>query len=432
MKLWWKIWWTALAAKLLLTAWLPLSPDEAYYLVWAKHLQLSYFDHPPMVAWLMWLGAKITPFALRWPAVIVGHVGLIFWSKTFAKWLSKEQQVWWLSLALLMPLVGPGSLIVTPDLPLLATWGLSLFATQRFIAQPNWSRAILLGIALGLTGLSKYHAALLPPIILFWWCENRKFREILQWIIPVTITALLVLLPVIVWNYQHDWISFKFQIAHGLGRPWKPSWTSDYFLAQIGLLFPIILWAAWSSRREKTLLFAAVFPLIFFALTSFRGYVEANWPIPSHPVVLAMAVLSLPRFSKLLKFTGGLWAALIGLILVLLAMPQWPNQLKKTKLFELREYEQLALASQNYSPLYARSYQMASWLSYRRSEPIYKLRGMNRRDFYDSLEQSQPTGSSFYLIIRTNDQVPSEYKLWVSEKMMTLEPDFEIWRLVQP
>ncbi len=432
MSPWWKIWWVALAVKLALTGWLPLSPDEAYYLVWANHLQLSYFDHPPMVAWLMWLGSILTPFAVRWPAVVLGHLGLVIWSRLFARWFSPKQQLWWLCLALFMPLIGPGSLIVTPDLPLFVTWGLTLLAAQRFIDQPQLKSAILLGLSLGLTALSKYHAILLLPIIALWWRQHRPFRETLRWLVPLGITVLILLSPVLIWNYQHDWASFRFQISHGLGRNWKPSWTSEYLLAQLGLLFPTVLWAAWHARKEKAFLIASMLPLIFFGLTSFRGYVEANWPLPSHPMILGMAVLALPRFSKWLMGTVVLWAGLLTAIIILFALPNWPAALEKTKLFELREFETLAQTSAEFSPLYARSYQMASWLSYRWKRPIYKLSEMNRRDFFDSLSESTPQEDSFYLIVQPDDVVPPAYQSWSKIVVKEIGQKFEIWQLVKP
>jgi len=69
--------WTLLgllvASSLILTAVLPLADDEVYYWCWAKPLQFSYFDHPPMTACLIRVSTTLfgdTPFGLRVPACL--------------------------------------------------------------------------------------------------------------------------------------------------------------------------------------------------------------------------------------------------------------------------------------------------------------------------------------------------------------------------
>jgi 4-amino-4-deoxy-L-arabinose transferase-like glycosyltransferase len=56
------------AVRLLAAAAIPLTEDEAYYRLWAQHPQLGYYDHPPMIAWWIWLGERLggdTPFGIR-------------------------------------------------------------------------------------------------------------------------------------------------------------------------------------------------------------------------------------------------------------------------------------------------------------------------------------------------------------------------------
>ena len=33
--------------------WVELAPDEAYYYTWSRNLQWGYYDHPPMVGFLI-------------------------------------------------------------------------------------------------------------------------------------------------------------------------------------------------------------------------------------------------------------------------------------------------------------------------------------------------------------------------------------------
>src|SRR6266568_4956431 len=43
----------------LAAAWTPLTFDEAYYWMWSKHLAFGYYDHPPMVAFVIRAGTLI-------------------------------------------------------------------------------------------------------------------------------------------------------------------------------------------------------------------------------------------------------------------------------------------------------------------------------------------------------------------------------------
>lgn len=435
MKLWWRIWWLILALKLVLGAWLPLTPDEAYYWVWSQHPQLSYYDHPPMVAWLMWLGHLLPVWATRWPGILLAHAGLYFWLKVFSPFLSPRLQILWLILISLMPLTGPGSLIVTPDLPLMFSWGLSLWAFQKMLKSGgDVTSALRLGAALGLGILSKYHIALIGPVLLAWWfCEKPSFRW-RRWL-PWTLLAMVVVAtPVWLWNWQNDWASIRFQLSHGLGRPsWKTSWTYEYVLAQIALIFPTLLWLALKSQAPRYLKVAAWFPLIFFFFTSFRGYVEANWPLVAHPVIVGIGLMTTAQhLRRYIVPPLVLWASGLIFILVICALPQWPYWAAKTKLNDLRGYDVLNSKSLSLAPLYAPTYQIASLLSFRQQRSVMKLRGMNRHDFFDSLPESIPTTDHIYLVMRKSDGLPTMWQAWQKSQVIPIDEKFDIWEMQRP
>ena len=44
-----------LAIKFYLAWLIPLSGDEAYFVVWAHHPDFGYYDHPPMAGWFLQL-----------------------------------------------------------------------------------------------------------------------------------------------------------------------------------------------------------------------------------------------------------------------------------------------------------------------------------------------------------------------------------------
>src|SRR5690606_24773125 len=130
------------------------------------------------------------------------------------------------------------------------------------------------------------------------------------------------------------------------------------------------------------------FPVLFFRFTPRKAYVGPNWPFMAYPPFLAMAVMAGPGI-RLQKITRGIWSGVLLVILGLVITRYSPFS-KPIKSREFFEFEELYGVAREKSPLFARSYQMASRLSFEMKKPIYKLRGFNRRDAYDFWEGSLP------------------------------------------
>lgn len=433
-----KVFWFSVVIKFILSAALPLTNDEAYYWVWSKHMQLSFYDHPPMVAWLFWLGDKIGIYGsmVRWPGVLLGSGTLALWLLILKPFFSDAQRMYWLLLALFSPLIGGTNLVVTPDLPLLFFYALSLWTFYQWRKVSHWGWALAFGLSTGLGFSSKYVMVLfglsLFPLILASAQLRRPFLRQSGWIIFGLVAGSS---PVWLWNLMHDFASFKFQADHGLGAAiWKPSWTIEYVLSQVGLIFPLIFyWAVRSQGRLPAIFHLLAWtPLVFFFFTTFRGYVEANWPIVAYPPLFALAVAAWPRNIRGLQITLILWSSLLtGLAVVIFTQPTWS---KTFKFREFHQFDDLVPAVQGIQPLYARSYQMAAKLHFALKEPVFKLKGMNRKDFYDYLPESQPTSKIFYLAVEKNDLLPVAYTA-MGYKIVHVKPvndQFEVWRVQAP
>ncbi len=105
------LYFSSLLIKLVIAAVVPLSFDESYYWVWSKNLQLSYFDHPGMVAWLFRIGNIFEQLghAVRWPAVILGHLTILVWINILKKLTFSDNKIFiWVLVCLFSPLLGPG------------------------------------------------------------------------------------------------------------------------------------------------------------------------------------------------------------------------------------------------------------------------------------------------------------------------------------
>lgn len=201
----------------------PVIQDEAYYAVWAHHLAWGYFDHPPMVALL---GQMIhffpgSAFALRLGTLGTGILTILGAIKLF-RVLGLERG-WALPAGLLLlygNLLGiVFGFLATPDTGLMLAWGVALHEAAVALTRDE-RRWITAGLATGCGILAKYTMLLIGPVFL--WALIRDTRPGQKrglkspWPYAGGLAALLVCLPHLVWNAQHDWITFRFQLRHGL------------------------------------------------------------------------------------------------------------------------------------------------------------------------------------------------------------------------
>ena len=184
-----------------------LTDNEAYYWSWSLKPDLSYFDHPPLHAWgLTFLGNFLpkSNLAVRLPALL----GLWVTTYYYIKSASRFNVSWRLPLALIIsaPVFFVFSWISLPDVLLFPLCLITIDLTyKRYYS--------LAGLTYGLALLAKWHAILLVPGLIFLIIiqESTNFRRFLNLSIAMTITGLLQL-PVLLWNWQHDWISLKYHL----------------------------------------------------------------------------------------------------------------------------------------------------------------------------------------------------------------------------
>lgn len=425
-----KLWLLGGIFKILLAALLPLSADEAYYWVWSQNLQLSYFDHPGMIAWLLKLGQVLESVGLvRWPIVVLGHFTVLIWYFLLKNHANEKSLLWFLSLFLFSPLIGFGSIIATPDVPVLFFWSLSAFLFTRALDSSRALSYTLLGLTLGLGFCSKYHIVLLVPAFVIYLSLQKKWSQVKFKNIACLVAAGFVFsLPVLIWNYQNGFASFKFQMDHGMGRShWDPYWTWSYLLGSFFLCFPPFLWLVFKRQKSDLLIYLKIltlFPLGFFLFTSFRGHVELNWPIVAMPSLFALAALTNTR-PYWIQIHNVFW----GTLVLILTVNHWYPVFKKIpdRLNEESYYRPLVAWTQTQQPTYASTYQMASILWYMSKNPIYKLPQMSRIDYYDKINNPLPE-KPFYLLRETEASLPA----WIREQSFVIEnrqrinQDFEL------
>lgn len=305
----------AALVRLFFAWWIPLFPDETYYWDWSRHLAGGYFDHPPLIAVLIRVGTLVggaTPLGVRFFPVVAGAVAS-FAAVGIARRLSGDKAARSAAIVFaLMPLAASGLVLATPDAPLLAASAVALYFVVRALQSPIRSRASFLwwcaaGAVLGLAFASKYTSILLPVGLLVAVLVRPSLRARLAEPGPYVACALatFVFLPVLHWNAGHDWISFRFQIQHGLGTPKGSALQRELelFGGQLGLVSPILFLlaadAVWrAARRPVTdahfaLAVVALVSWGFFVYSALRRPVEANWPAPSYvPAVALLAAIA--------------------------------------------------------------------------------------------------------------------------------------------
>jgi dolichol-phosphate mannosyltransferase len=192
------------------------APQEAYYWNYSQHPALSYFDHPPMTAYLIRFFTLIfgdNAFGIHFTAIFISVILSIVLFHFIAGLYDKRIAFYTVLASSTAFIFALGSIIITPDGPLLLFWLLFMMAFYRAISQNDLKWWLISGVFLGAAMTSKYTAAfagLGAAIYLFISPERRKhFSTIGPYL--MIFTAFIVFLPVIIWNSQNDWASFRFQ-----------------------------------------------------------------------------------------------------------------------------------------------------------------------------------------------------------------------------
>src|SRR5437868_3410306 len=222
--------------RLVAAAFTPLTFDEAYYWTWSKHLAGGYYDHPPMVAILIRFGTLIagdTELGVRLVSVLLAVPMSLAVYRTAELLFGGRRLAASATILLNVTLMAAiGTMIVTPDAPLLVASSFVLFYLAKVLATGRGAWWLAVGAAVGLALLSKYTALFFGPAILIWLIAVPKLRRwlISPWPYLGGSVAFALFSPVILWNADHQWVSF----AKQLGR----ARIEDFTLAYIGELIP--------------------------------------------------------------------------------------------------------------------------------------------------------------------------------------------------
>jgi undecaprenyl-diphosphatase len=306
---------------------LDLSPDEAYYWEWSRHLDLSYYSKGPLIAYLIrglttLFGASA--FSIRLGAVMINLLGAWLLCRFGRECFGDRRVGFWSALALqVIPLFAAGALLMTIDPPFFLFWLIALIALYRAMVKGVASYWLAAGAALGFGLLAKYTMLFVLPSVALYLSVTPEAR---RWIRhPAPYLGLLIALglfaPVLVWNARHGWASFSHVASDGIGRGAEIIHVAQFFLGQVGVLTPLmagaLAWGAWIGWREGVIgrrepyrfLMAFVLPIFFtYLLVSIQTKVQANWPaamyLPLMLITVAAFVARWPHWGLVRRRVG--------------------------------------------------------------------------------------------------------------------------------
>ena len=385
-----KIFLVTFALTLLLKLWLaagfPMTGDEAFFLQWGLFPDWGYYDHPPMVGWMLHLLSRLSTEALvlrsitvlMWSAVALGLVSLL-------QHLSpgNDDRAYWLgSLFLVQPFAWALN-VVTTDTPLILFAFASgyCFVRARLSERLGWYVAC--GVFLGLALLSKYFAALLAIAYTVFLVRRRA-----DW--PKLILIALCALPffaINIWyNATHCWNNVMFNVFN---RNENARWSLGTMLLYLGMMIYLLTpWVALRIARARDQ-FRRYTPVTFLFLTAFavmlivstRKVVGLHWVLGFVPFAFLFAGVVSHGNELRTYFRWTLWFSLPHLIalgaIILLPTSIWNTTRLHDDIVFHKQTTEIVKALKtdlpNNAAIMARAYTPASILSYYAGEywPVF-------------------------------------------------------------
>ncbi len=325
-----------------------LGVDEAHYMLYARHLALSYFDHPPLVGWTHWLFNLVlgeTLLSARLPAILLGlvaHWQLFAFLRRMG--FSESHSRWGLVAGGLCFQFFVLFLFLLPDtLCLVLFWPL-LAVAASLAEKPSIKKWLGLGLVLGLLGLAKYTAFFFVVPVAVVLIRRQGFSFLRQpGVYLGALISLLLVSPVLIWNAQQGWASFLYQAGHvatgsegfsGFLRSWVLQWALySPFLWGFSIWGFLHLRKRQDARAEFAFWSAATFGA-FFLWSAWQQTVLPHWPALFYfltiPVGIARALET--KWRTLAVAMTGLTAACVLAVVVLMSTGlgfRIPNALKE-------------------------------------------------------------------------------------------------------
>ncbi|HEX8333463.1 MAG TPA: glycosyltransferase family 39 protein [Segetibacter sp.] len=328
-----------------------LGVDESYYWSYTNFLKWNYFDHPPMVA----IFIRLTTFNLALDSiegfVRLGSVlgcALSSWFLYKTCEILHSEKAGFFSACLynvsFYAAITSG-LFIMPDSPQMVFFTLSLWLlAQITIADKDWLNWILFGVAAGLCIMSKVHGVFLWVGLGLYILVNERSWLKLPQLYTALIISLIISSPILIWNIQNDFVTYKFHsnrvvindsplnIISFLGE------VVSQFLYNNPFNVILIIIAVYTYRKRKQLrskalgiynLIAVPLALLLLLIALFRDTTLPHWSGPAYVALLPSAAIYLAtaqNVSGLRLLTGSVITFLFILFVGKVALHFYPNE----------------------------------------------------------------------------------------------------------
>ena len=393
--------------------------DEAYYWYYAQTPAWGYFDHPPMVAWMIALGGLFGQgelgvrllsclmgtgtIALLW--MLIDHPG--------RKEFLPQLLVWLFSIAL----IHAYGFLSLPDTPLLFFTALFLLVYRKFLNNPGLLTALALGGVMAALMYSKYHAALVILAVLA--SNPALLRNRYAWM--ALGVSLLAYAPHLHWLYQQDFVSVRYHLFERPNQMYRfDGFTLGFFLnlvALFGFTFPWAYYGLFTfragNRFERALVFVAVGIILFFFLSSFQRRVQTQWLIAvciPMAVIVGRQLLDRPDLRRWIYRAG--WANLAVMAVLRVGLVYRPFFPIRFETHGNKQWvEKLEAVAGDATVVFENSYRRASMFSFYSGRPSFTLNNAYYRKNQYSIDNSEDRvqGKKVFYLPVVNRETPYAY-----------------------
>jgi hypothetical protein len=356
---------------------LELYNDEAYYWMYSRFLDWGYFDHPPGVAVMIWLGNYIgkTEIAVRFFNVLFTTVSI-----SMIYLLAKPKNVLVFCTTIfsffILHLIG---FISLPDTPFFLSAILFFICYSLYLKDNSIRNQILMSLAAAAMIYCKYHGFV---VIMFTLLSNVSLLKNYKTYLIGLMTVLLIS-PHIYWQFVNDFPSISYHLADRAAPEYKIDQTLDYLFGNLpflGGLVSVVLFAASVFYKpfnlwEKALKWNLLGMYLFFFLITFKGqYIEPNWTLfcVFPMLLLGFKYMEQSRFFEAYKYLTFVFAFIM---LILRIHMIWPLvEFKKDRVWDFRGGKEFSKNVKTLAidhKIAANRYQDASILNFYLNEPYF-------------------------------------------------------------
>ncbi|MGE0020355.1 MAG: ArnT family glycosyltransferase [Draconibacterium sp.] len=267
-----------------------LHSDESYYWMYAQHPDWGYFDHPPMVALLIFIGSSILPgeIGVRLLFILISTLTLAL----ILNELKDGKNLRFLFVFVFsFPLIHThiAGFLAIPDIPLMFFTILFLLAYREFLTRQNWQTMLALGLIIPAMIYSKYHAFLIIGFTLF---SNISLLKN-KYFYGIVILSILMLIPHILWQIENEFPTFKYHLVER-AKPIQLKYLLPYLAGIVAVTGPFsgfivlrkLLKVKPENHFERALVFNISGFILLFLVMSFKNRIEIHWLSAIIPMII--------------------------------------------------------------------------------------------------------------------------------------------------